>query len=196
MTGCLKRQFSIFVFYIKAALLGILFLILKALHQTPVIGTLGEGLFTYLTNTQNANMKKRNYWHTLFGWEMYKSTLQTLKQDGAKTARLGLKAPNPTLVDITNNNHQFSKLLDLQVFSRPVVVLFGSCTWPPFMASLQTLGSLVKEFAEEADFVIVYIEEAHPDDGWKFEVRTIHYFYNITTWEKLCKAARGPVMRN
>lgn len=41
------------------------------------------------------------------------------------------------------------------------------------MASLQTLGSLVKEFAEEADFVIVYIEEAHPDDGWKFEVRTI-----------------------
>lgn len=172
MTGFLRKKFSIFAFYIKVVLVGILFLILKAVHLTPVIGSLGEGLFTYFSNTRKANMKKRNYWHTMFGWEMYKSTLQTLKQDCAKTAELGHKAPNPTLVNISNNNHQISKLLDLHILGRPMVVVFGSCTWPPFMASLQTLDSLVKEFAEEADFVMVYIEEAHPDDGWKFEVCT------------------------
>jgi ribosomal protein L14 len=38
------------------------------------------------------------------------------------------------------------------------------------MATLQDLDVIVREFADVADFVIVYIEEAHPDDGWKFEV--------------------------
>nr|KAG5708626.1 hypothetical protein BaRGS_034843 [Batillaria attramentaria] len=36
------------------------------------------------------------------------------------------------------------------------------------MAKLRHFNSVVKEYADLADFRIVYIREAHPADGWAF----------------------------
>ncbi|KAK3744431.1 hypothetical protein QZH41_003167 [Actinostola sp. cb2023] len=61
------------------------------------------------------------------------------------------------------------KMLDKYTPGRPLVVVFGSCTCPSFMASLRDLDEVVREFIDMADFVMVYIDEAHAEDGWKFK---------------------------
>ena len=38
------------------------------------------------------------------------------------------------------------------------------------MAKLHDFGEIVRDFSDVADFVIVYIEEAHPSDGWALKV--------------------------
>ena len=51
------------------------------------------------------------------------------------------------------------KLFDFTKTNRPLVLNFGSCTWPPFMANVKKFGALCGEFSDVADFVTVYISE-------------------------------------
>lgn len=37
------------------------------------------------------------------------------------------------------------------------------------MESLKLVLEVMREFQSRADFVFIYIEEAHPDDGWRFD---------------------------
>ena len=39
------------------------------------------------------------------------------------------------------------------------------------MANLQKFREIVKDYNGIADFAMVYLEEAHPVDGWFFKVR-------------------------
>lgn len=94
---------------------------------------------------------------------MFKSTVHTLFQDLNKTALLGREAPNPAIRHMDGTD---CKLLDHHTTGRPLVLVFGSCTCPPFMASLAQLGEVEKVFTNNADFVLVYIDEAHADDEW------------------------------
>lgn len=50
---------------------------------------------------------------------------------------------------------------------KPVVLIFGSYTCPPFRDVYPTLERLHKEYRREVGFLYVYIREAHPEDGWK-----------------------------
>lgn len=45
---------------------------------------------------------------------------------------------------------------------QPVVLVFGSRTCPYFRREAETLGQLVNKYADSAQFVFVYIREAHP----------------------------------
>ena len=47
------------------------------------------------------------------------------------------------------------------------------------MAELSDFGKLERKYAGLIDFAIIYVEEAHPLDGWKFKVRTISSYYII-----------------
>ena len=49
----------------------------------------------------------------------------------------------------------------------PLVLNFGSCTWPPFVGQLGPFGEAMKKYKDQADFIIIYISEAHPSDEWK-----------------------------
>lgn len=57
-------------------------------------------------------------------------------------------------------------LLDFESSDRPLVVNFGSATWPPFISHLPAFRQLVEDFSDVANFLLVYIDEAHPSDGW------------------------------
>lgn len=50
---------------------------------------------------------------------------------------------------------------------RPVVLLFGSYTCPPFRRVMPGINELYEPFRDRADFYFIYIEEAHPTDQWK-----------------------------
>jgi len=63
-------------------------------------------------------------------------------------------------------NEDECHLLDFVMSDRPLVVNFGSATWPPFVSHLPAFRQLVEDFSDVADFLLVYIDEAHPSDGW------------------------------
>ena len=44
------------------------------------------------------------------------------------------------------------------------------------MAKLQKFRKIVQDYSGIADFAIVYVEEAHPSDGWFFKV-CLGYLY-------------------
>ena len=49
---------------------------------------------------------------------------------------------------------------------RPVVLVFGSYTCPPFREQVGALEALFDRYHDRVAFFMVYIKEAHPTDGW------------------------------
>lgn len=78
----------------------------------------------------------------------------------------GAFAPNTRVIDFDNKEHN---VLDFLKDNRPLVLNFGSCSWPPFLFKFDEFKTLVKDFNSVADFLIVYIQEAHATDGWAFK---------------------------
>ena len=87
-------------------------------------------------------------------------------RDIVKEAQVGSVAPNPMLMDLSTKASK--PLLSFAKAGRPLIVNFGSCTWPPFMASLGKFGALRTKFAGLVDFVTIYIAEAHPAERKHF----------------------------
>ena len=50
--------------------------------------------------------------------------------------------------------------------TKPVVLVFGSYTCPPFRREMPAVTKLYKEYQDRAAFYFVYIEEAHAHDVW------------------------------
>jgi len=50
---------------------------------------------------------------------------------------------------------------------RPVVLVFGSYTGPPFRREVPVLNKIYAEYKDRAAFYVVYIEEAHTSDLWQ-----------------------------
>uniref|UniRef100_A0ACD6B5B8 Iodothyronine deiodinase 2 n=1 Tax=Oryzias latipes TaxID=8090 RepID=A0ACD6B5B8_ORYLA len=106
--------------------------------------------------------------------------------DAYKQVKLGCEAPNSKVVKVPESPRWSSsiksmtsvprgaraqtgdecRLLDFESSDRPLVVNFGSATCPPFISHLPAFRQLVEDFSDVADFLLVYIDEAHPSDGW------------------------------
>ena len=50
---------------------------------------------------------------------------------------------------------------------RPVVLVFGSSTCGPFRSQTGNIEKLHRRYKDRATFVMVYVREAHPTDGWR-----------------------------
>ncbi len=76
------------------------------------------------------------------------------------TLSAGDMAPNFTLPYVSRPGEvTLSQLYD----DKPVVLIFGSISCPPFRAQIQQVESLFKQHGDKAHFLMVYIREAHPD---------------------------------
>jgi thiol-disulfide isomerase/thioredoxin len=60
---------------------------------------------------------------------------------------------------------QLSKLLG----SRPVVLVLGNFTCGPFRSYVPQMDTVYQRHKDHANFVMVYVREAHPTDGWRME---------------------------
>ena len=58
--------------------------------------------------------------------------------------------------------------------NRPLVLNFGSCTWPSFIFKFDQFKRLIEDFSSIADFLIIYIEEAHASG--KKEISCLYLF--------------------
>ena len=52
---------------------------------------------------------------------------------------------------------------------KPVVVVFGNFTCGPFRSQAGNVEKLSRRYGDRATFVMVYVREAHPTDGWSMD---------------------------
>jgi hypothetical protein len=76
---------------------------------------------------------------------------------------LGESAPDFTLK--TNDGDRELTLSKL-VGPKPVVLVFGNFTCGPFRSQAGNVEKLYRTYKDRAAFVMVYVREAHPTDGW------------------------------
>ncbi|MDO8545466.1 MAG: redoxin domain-containing protein [Opitutaceae bacterium] len=81
-----------------------------------------------------------------------------------ETLKAGDAAPDFTLT--SHDGKQTVRLADFRG-AKPVVLIFGSYTCPPFRDVYPTLEGLHKTYGARVAFFYLYIREAHPVDGWK-----------------------------
>ena len=55
------------------------------------------------------------------------------------------------------------------VGAKPVVLIFGNFTCGPFRSQAGNVEKLYRSYKDRATFVMVYVREAHPIDGWRME---------------------------
>ena len=177
-------------YLLSAVIIALFFMVMKLLDFLPYLRCKVEKAFQNLST-----LEKHQFDGCIFTWEMYKTVMYDLKQDIFKTAVLGKHAPDAYLFKIQLDG-EFSEVSENYISERkynslrydiklqtnfialrclmrpgvPLVLNFGSCSWPPFMAKLQKFRNIVKDYNGIADFAVVYIEEAHPSDGWFFKV--------------------------
>jgi len=80
--------------------------------------------------------------------------------------KVGDQAPDFTLPRL---DHSGSVKLSSFRGNAPVVLIFGSYTWPPFRREVPALSKLYQQYKDRVSFFIVYINEAHPSDIWQMQ---------------------------
>lgn len=79
---------------------------------------------------------------------------------------LGEVAPDFTLKSADGSkNITLSKLFG----EKPTVLCFGNFTCGPFRSLYPDVDAVYSRFKDKANFVMVYVREAHPTDGWKMD---------------------------
>lgn len=82
-------------------------------------------------------------------------SMDSFKDEGLE---VGTTAIDFTLWDTNGNEVTLSDLLA----EKPVVMVLGSFTWPPFRRSCTGNNELFSKYGDSVNFIIVYTIEAHP----------------------------------
>jgi hypothetical protein len=52
---------------------------------------------------------------------------------------------------------------------KPIVLVFGSFTCGPFRSQSGNMEKIFRRYKDRATFVMVYVRDAHPTDGWRMD---------------------------
>jgi len=80
--------------------------------------------------------------------------------------RVDESAPDFTL---KTNDGKAQIALSKLIGSKPLVLVFGSFTCGPFRSQSGNMEKLFRRYKDRANFLMVYVREAHPTDGWHME---------------------------
>jgi hypothetical protein len=69
-------------------------------------------------------------------------------------------------IQLLNMDGKFVSLLSYSHSNRPLLIIGGSYTWPPFRGLVPQLNQLMDVYHGRVDMITIYIEEAHADDEW------------------------------
>lgn len=86
---------------------------------------------------------------------------------GSLQAGPGLGEPAP---DFTLGSVEGDRDVTLSAYrerlDRPIVLVFGNFTCGPFRGQAGNIEKLYRRYKDRAGFLLVYVREAHPTDGW------------------------------
>jgi thiol-disulfide isomerase/thioredoxin len=93
---------------------------------------------------------------------------------GLEKQEIGSHLPGPNVgeqgSDFTLKTLQGAKIsLAALCAEKPVVLIFGNFTCGPFRAQAGNLERLRDKYHEHFHFLVVYVREAHPSDGWAMQ---------------------------
>jgi hypothetical protein len=80
--------------------------------------------------------------------------------------KLDESAPDFTL---KTNDGKAEITLSKLIGPKPLVLVFGSFTCGPFRSQSGNIEKLYRRYKDRANFVMVYVRDAHPTDGWRME---------------------------
>ena len=85
--------------------------------------------------------------------------------------KIGDAAPDFTLKTRDGKESiQLSKVIG----TKPTVLLLGNFTCSPFRAMYPDVDAVRERFKDQANFLMVYVREAHPVDGWRMETNKLN----------------------
>jgi hypothetical protein len=76
------------------------------------------------------------------------------------------------------------------VGKKPVVLVFGNYTCGPFCSAYPAVEPIAQRFGSDATFLMVYVREAHPADGWSMGVdikQPTTFEQRVSVAEQFCK---------
>lgn len=88
---------------------------------------------------------------------------------------IGSLQSGPSLEDsspdftLKTNDGKDEVTLSAEVGPKPVVLVFGNFTCGPFRSQAGNVEKLYQTYQDRATFLMVYVREAHPTDGWRME---------------------------
>jgi hypothetical protein len=94
---------------------------------------------------------------------------------GLFSQEIGSLEPGPKLDEsapdftLKTNDGKSEITLSKLVGTKPVVLVFGSFTCGPFRSQSGNVEKLYNRYKDRATFVMVYVRDAHPTDGWRME---------------------------
>ena len=94
---------------------------------------------------------------------------------GLFNQEIGSLQPGPKLDEVApdftlkTNDGKSEITLSKLVGPKPVVLIFGNFTCGPFRSHAGNFDKLYQRYKDRATFVMVYVREAHPTDGWRME---------------------------
>lgn len=99
---------------------------------------------------------------------------------GLARQEIGSQQPGPDLESVAPDftlpvlgtdrpNSANSITLSQLTQQKPVVLVFGNFTCGPFRSQAGNVLKLTKRYGDRVSFVMVYVREAHPRDGWWME---------------------------
>ncbi|KAG8561982.1 hypothetical protein GDO81_015552 [Engystomops pustulosus] len=106
----------------------------------------------------NRSKSSQSQWRRMLTPEGLRCVWNSFLLDAYKQVKLGGDAPNSNVIHVSSAKPNSTttpgtpcNLLDFASSERPLLPAFSK---------------LVEEFSNVADFLLVYIDEAHPSDGW------------------------------
>jgi hypothetical protein len=94
---------------------------------------------------------------------------------GLFNQEIGSLQPGPKLEEsapdytLKTNDGKAEITLSKLIGPRPIVLIFGNYTCGPFRTQAVNFEKLYQRYKDRATFVMVYVREAHPTDGWRME---------------------------
>jgi len=96
------------------------------------------------------------------------ASVESGRTEHEKTApRVGTPAPDFTgeLLPAAGDPAVSFRLSDQR--GKPLALLFGSYTCPIFRGQIKRYEEIYRDFQARCAFLLIYIREAHPEDGWQ-----------------------------
>jgi thiol-disulfide isomerase/thioredoxin len=71
--------------------------------------------------------------------------------------------------ELSSQDQKHRARLQDQLGEKPVVLIFGNFTCGPFRRIYPEFDAIAQRYRDQANFMAIYVREAHPEDGWIME---------------------------